>query len=445
MQAASTPRPRTRAPQQRPFDRLALFLPALLLGASACASDGADEVEPVAEAPFVVSSPVYTPDAQVPATYLVDELAMPGKVDPGTGYELGMDYVFALPEPRSYVALEAVGAGSIATRYRVNDSGVPVEEGRWSAGNLGATWLQGFVSIAPDKAYTFTGAPNAVIEFDPQSMTITDTVLLTDLRRPEWPDGWISTFTGVAMRDGKIFFTMVQRDETEGTKSPETEVVVFDTETNSYEVIRDDRCAATEVFRYGDDLWIASGGFDAGYHFMGTGPVGQQPDYPAPCVLRIRAGTTTFDPNWRKDFSTWTGDRIAGAIVVVDERTAYTKVLDPELVPDEAVFYWEAVYADAWTWWRFDPSSDEPGAPVGTDLPGFGYIETFEAGGSRWGFTYVGDQDESTTYRFDVDGLTPGATFQGVIFNGTRVLGLSQPSLAFDTSMSIVTPRKKKG
>ena len=171
MQPTATSRSHVRVSEPQPLDTFVFFLTALLFGASACTSEGNDRVAPVGEAPFVVSSPVYTPDARVPATYFVNELATPGDVDPGRAYELGMDYVFALPEPRSYVALEAVGAGSIATRYRINDSGVPVEEGRWSAANLGATWLQGFVSIAPDKAYTFTGSPNAVIEFDPQSMT----------------------------------------------------------------------------------------------------------------------------------------------------------------------------------------------------------------------------------------------------------------------------------
>src|SRR5262245_60923 len=106
----------------------------------------------------------------------------------------------------------------------------------------------------------------------------------------------------------------------------------------------------------------------------------------APCVLRIPAGSETFDTNWKKDFTDWTGGALAGELIPVGDKTAYIRVMDETLAPTERPEdIYGYLYQPIWRWAAIDPTSDEPMRLIDGE-PGVGSVFWTQFDGAAWGY-----------------------------------------------------------
>jgi hypothetical protein len=348
--ASLDPALRSRASWRRP-PRTALARASLGLVALACSDDGARLLAPSAADPSVPSadgSPLYliatsfiTGD-QI-ETYLVtsptfDESTV---IDPTNGPKLlgGIDMTVSGGR-----AFGPQSNGPVLVRYDVDASDQLVQSAELSFAGVGMTSLLGsHVYIVSDtKGYVFDPSGPRIVVWDPSTMTLTGTQIdLSATSRPGWvPNLNMGLVNQGAIRRGSELLIPLNWQDQDGNSRFASGALVIDSDTDAViGVSEDERCG--ETFTHiaapnGDVYFFPPAWSSTSHYFIDM----HQPT----CVLRIRPGESSFDPQFALDLSALgSGSAAAGAIP--DGRSGfYFASVDPAL--------WTARSSDLAAFWR---------------------------------------------------------------------------------------------
>lgn len=245
------------------------------------------------------------------------------------------------------------------TRYSVVDGRIE-QDGRLSFAELGfsttnRTAANAFASST--RAYLIDSSTLQMIVWNPEAMTIDDTVDLSELARAESP-----LVYGPAFRGRIAFYLFAYYERGEDRIRGEAVVLSLDLDTGSYEVTTDDQCGDA-IFTHLDasgDLYFASGTANASMERLGRRGVGPS------CLRRIRSGERTFDPDYHPTLRSLTDGAVAGAMARAADHRVYIRVLEESAAPQSPVTSNELMAAAAWSWWLLNL---ETGEAEPTDLP----------------------------------------------------------------------------
>lgn len=364
-----------------------LVLPALAL-AGACSDDPA---APPAERPsFLVASSVYSDEGN--ATYL--------------NYETSLD----VPELDRERALELAGGATIAgyggsifvgdgesptvTRYELDAAGAPVETGKVSFVNAGASaelYANWFGSAT--RAYMDISGDERLI-WDPSSMTTVGKLAIPNLVRMHGDKEIIASYDrGVGIRPGRAFQPFYWANFDFYTFHPRSQIAVIDTATDVIISMLDAPCPGLDVATQDEqgNIYVGPWTFS---QLLRLSDAAQ----PENCVIKIPAGSDTFDPSWTRSFSALTGGREAGALRNIGNGVVLLSVLHPELVPAGTPPD-ELSGLSIWRLWRVDLAS-WTGAPIDGLEPFDGGYYAFPVDGKA--VVLLPFEDYSKTQAFEV-------------------------------------------
>ncbi|HEU4579019.1 MAG TPA: hypothetical protein VFS67_12235 [Polyangiaceae bacterium] len=386
-----------------------LALPCLLLSCAlaACAGDEETLLAPLAEAaplePAPPAEPLYAvtgtsfgPEGNSSYVALVSSLAPDTRIDYRRVLELPGGTSLFGSDRDGFFAVGAEEQPTI-TRFDVGDAGGFLQRDTLSLApyGLGYMWRDpGLVPfIAADKAYVIDAQTASVVIWNPAAMVLTGSFAIDGVLDPAFPD---TAFEPDPTRRGdQLLIAATHSSET--ASAPFSSLVVLDVQRDEVvSVAREERCGGlwNSVQAANGDIYYATGAWDAAQHRAYGEAVAA-----APCVVRVKAGETTFDPDFLVRASELTLGSATGALVAGPGDTAYVKALDESLLPPAADFdaLWSAA---AWRWWRLDLGTRAGAAPVDG-------IEPASAGGGELsveGKAYVLNvaQDLAETTLFDL-------------------------------------------
>jgi hypothetical protein len=206
---------------------------------------------------------------------------------------------------------------------------------------------------SPDKAYFLDYTQLQIISFNPASMEVTAALPLETFRCEE-----LQTRFGFAVRRADGFYFTRSCLDPDVTSSGST-LVHLDPSTDEVTVTHDSRCMGMRVgflADSGDAYWFSDPQASVEWSTRLI-------DAPHDCALRLRAGETTFDPDWELDLTTRTGGVSAIAAVPAGASRIWMKVFEasamPEPIPAAQVNWgWQV-----WRWALMDVESDAPLVP----------------------------------------------------------------------------------
>jgi hypothetical protein len=182
------------------------------------------------------------------------------------------------------------------------------------------------IIIAPEKAYTFHSNGQQIIVWNPRALEIVKTVDISSLWRTD--EGYSFNFESVIrrVRDGKLYvpFEYVNWDDASYPVDGGG-VAIFNVATDSLDrVVVHDRCAGlTDSLMTGSgDLYFISSDLAGVRERMGLG------DTRKPCIVRMRAGQDSFDPDYFVNPSTLTGGKITSQLIGGGGTSAYLRAYD---------------------------------------------------------------------------------------------------------------------
>jgi hypothetical protein len=233
------------------------------------------------------------------------------------------------------------------TRYRL-DGNVLVEEASLSLQGRGITFMGDLFFVDAQRAYTVNGDQYTIIEWNPTDMTITAEHDMSALRR----EGWGSEYRGGFARasDGKLFlYWAYTNDRVEFIN--DFVLGVFDPSTRGLSIIEETACPATAgfggFFDEQGDLYLIADSF-GGFTFFGSA------EPKSACVLRIKAGQDTLDPDYRFLPTEALGGGLAPwGLYYAGNGLAYTTAVDPAALPDYGSVF-EFIFAPVHEGWTLD-------------------------------------------------------------------------------------------
>jgi hypothetical protein len=386
----------------------------LLAGASACGGDDT-----------VVGTPATNPPEAEPLYLIQTRTFSPegttGVLIPTASLDGPLDYSRALEQPGGGVLYAEPGIGAfligsgeepVITRYEIDAEGRLAAGAQLSFANEGVLFLYaGSVTfINANKAYYYDLDQLQIIVFDPSAMAITGTVSLAGAER----EGYFTSFGVPVVRDDAVYFPAQWYTEPDWDRVPSGSMLVrIDSVTDSVTMTSDPRCTSmlfSLTSDAGDTYWFSE--FFNAFARYARGPENGFPD----CALRLRAGDTTFDPDWQLDTGSRTGGNPSVAVLQASDTKMWFRVLDPNLAPlPEGAAYEEFDTAQAWQWYLLDVASDAPAVPsTARPVSSMSAVGMYVDGRA---FTSIDNEDysESLLLELTEDSFIERARVRGVI------------------------------
>ncbi|MBX2811100.1 MAG: hypothetical protein KTR25_04800 [Myxococcales bacterium] len=145
--------------------------------------------------------------------------------------------------------------------------------------------------ISETRAYYFDNQGFQVVVFNPTDMTITDNFDLEEISE----DAAFSSLNFITRVDDRFFVSTRRWDEADNPVK-ELRVAIVDANSESVTYTSDTRCGDM-AFSVADD---EANVYFGSHHALGLfGSEDTDPAAPKPCMLRILAGETEFDPNYQ--------------------------------------------------------------------------------------------------------------------------------------------------
>jgi hypothetical protein len=287
---------------------------------------------PVGSAVMLVGQ-VYGPDSY--STYVGVFAEVPeGDVDMSSFREFGNANAYT---SAGYVFVEEDG---IMQRFSVDESLRLVDGPRFSWQDFGIAAINTTytVFVSAQRAYTFAPELGVIIVWNPATMERTGTLPI-DL--PARPAG-METFAYDGHRVGDhVFWNVFSGNWDSITPYPSVTLVIAGAAADDepVRIVEDSRCLPGGPARVDEngDYYLNAGGY-YGY-FLAYGDVD-----PAArtCMLRVRAGQTTFDPDFLVDYQELTGSYVSDPWFHVSGSQYVSRSWDPAMrfpaVPDD---FWE--------------------------------------------------------------------------------------------------------
>lgn len=402
--------------------RLSIGVPSVpfflvLAAASGCVEDPMPAEQEVSG--YAIATTQFLPDGRITALTFIDDPADPAELDLDAAIEIGGS---AAIFGRDGTAAFSVGGSEspVLTRYEVTADGQLIEsEDRLSFANTGIT--SGFKRaglvpfISDQKAYWLDDVTLQGVVWNPTAMTIDGSISLESAVR----EGTVFELNerAILRDDGLLFVGADHRTDDDGELGIAVVLVIDTTTDQLVKVLEDERCGNAEhlVMDSSGTLYAGTGALGAVLYALDR-PAG----YPAPCLLRILPGTTTFDAGFHLAIPDLIGGRAGGRLVAGPAGRAYLLAFHDEMIDfelTETTEIWEPWEATAWQWWEIELGSDAPatkveGAPIASAA---GHV--LQAGGRDF-ITHVNFDDLSTTL------LVPAA-------DGSLQPGLHAPGLPY--------------
>jgi hypothetical protein len=395
---------------------------ALALLAWGCGDEGDSSIASRAMAGplYAVTSTVFTADMPVSYLTVVNSLAPGAPIDLRNSMEFGGDARAYGPEGRDVVYMTSTEDGTM-TEVRIEPDG-SLRLGRVvSFGNHGINQTTGgnvHHFMSPSKAYFVSQQTLQIVVWNPAEMTIVTTIPLpqeTDAARQS-----VAFYPRPIVVGDQLVLISSGYDESDIATTATVTVVdtaldlVVDTttETRCFNMLQ------SAVDAQGD-RYFASGSLGGALHFLFPEQA------PAPCLLRMRAGETSFDPDWSRSFTEELGTRLWTGVTPGANGTIYVQSIAEDapavVAGSSAADPFEVANAQPWSWHALTGPDAEP-TPVEADLfapPVFAPIPVEETG-----YISLWDSDNGETTLVD---LTSDETPQkalvvpGFVYNIVRI------------------------
>lgn len=234
-----------------------------------------------------------------------------------------------------YIFVEEAG---VVSRFTVDANHQLVEGPRMTWANFGlAEANQSYVLVAsPTRAYAFVPPLGLVVVWNPQAMEIVSTLPL-DLPTP--PDGFETYAYDGVVRGDQVIWTVITANWETYEMDPGVLLAVTDATVDApVTFVRDDRCLGGGTSRLDADgtLYLQAGG-NLGIFVAYS----QEPDVRT-CMLRMKPGETTIDPDYLVDYQQLTGSYVSYPWVHVAGSQHLVKRWDPAVpFPEDPGEYWD--------------------------------------------------------------------------------------------------------
>ncbi|HEY0463173.1 MAG TPA: hypothetical protein VGC79_03140 [Polyangiaceae bacterium] len=386
--------------------------------ATACSGDGAADTSSAGEVKgplYLVSTSVLTNDQATSYMTVVDSLAAGPKLGLDNALEFGGG-ARAYGPPKSDVVYVTSSEGPTLTEVRVQPNGT-LARGRvlsfLKQGLSDTTGANVVHFISPTKAYFVSQETQEIVIWDPSKMAIVKTV---SLELPLLPSSTFLTYYPRPIVVGNKLLIISNESNDDDIYQPPI-VSVVDTERDvvvSSE--RDSRCPGvgnSAVDKHGD-RYFAQDSYAVSVHFLDK-------HAPAPCMLRIRAGETAFDPDWSRTLDQDLGTSIwTGASPGADGRFYVQAIAETAPAVEAAEDPYSVNTALPWTWYSMSDGDAKP-EPVAAD-----YLDTpplfpeLDVGDAK----YVTIWDLNDTTLLDLtseDEPTEALQVRGFVYNVVQV------------------------
>lgn len=299
---------------------------------------------------YVLHSTIDTADTRTGYLVTTSSIEADVSLDVTQGVEVpGGGYLYA-PPGGDYFLMGGSEAPTF-TRYELSASGGIEARGVVSFAQLGVQSTHRHVIFhSPEKAYFLDESQLQVIAFNPATMELLSSIPVPGFRCAE-----VETSFGTPIRreDGYYFPRGCwDLDVTSRGAS----LVYLDPVTDEVTVSHDSRCMGMQIgflADSGDAYWFSD-------HDASVEWTYQRRDAPHDCALRLRAGQTTFDPDWELDLTTRTGGLSAVAAVPANGSSIWMKVFDSAaftgIIPMQEIDWG----LEVWRWGLLDVESSDP-------------------------------------------------------------------------------------
>lgn len=325
--------------------------------------DGAAPLGPPA---WAIVTQVFSPEGETSYLVVADDVTQTRAIDLSTAIEYPGRGVGATL-PGSGALFVGGTEGGTVSRYDLTPGGFTLVPGPTvSFANEGVTsfveYGEQLQIVSPTKAYWFDGRSAQIIVWNPSTMSVLRAIPLPQL---VVPNALLTFSTNVVRRGTSIYYPLGWRSDSEARIVSRASVLVIDTGTDEVRVLDDDRCGYVRTSVTGPDgrLYLATEAYGSAVHRV----VPQ--NAPAPCLLRLDASWSGFDPDYYVDLGAVFGGATAGNLVPGhDASRSWIRVLDEGTTTiGPATNPRILASTPAWSWWTIVPG-DVPtvaAAPLG--------------------------------------------------------------------------------
>lgn len=290
-----------------------------------------EETEAATNSAVVLAGQAYTPDDFL--TYVGVFASVPtGKVDFAKFREFGNANVSV---HGGYVFVEADG---VMTRFSVNEDLELVNEERFSWKNFGVGAINASynVFVSDRRAFAFAPDLGLVLIWDPEGMTLVDTV---EFEVPKRPDGMFTYAYDGHVVGENVIWNLVSDNWDAGTIYPAATLAILDVEGEGpLRFVEDERCVpGGPSFVDEDGDYYVHAGAEYGYFVAYGEQAGGRT-----CLLRVNAGERDFDPSYLLDYEQLTGTHYTYPWIRVTDSQWFAYAWDAaEPLPESAGDYWD--------------------------------------------------------------------------------------------------------
>lgn len=303
---------------------------ALLFGAlsSGCSSDSEPAEEPGEESKsaILLAAGAVTPDDFLTYVRVYPEVPE-GDIDLADFREFGNANVYV------NAGAAFVEQDGVMQRFEVTDD-LKLEPGaRFSWTDFGITTANASytVFISSTRAYTLAPELGVIVVWDPESMERTGVIELEYPERPEGMETWAND--GYVVGD-KVIWNVFSGSFEESTIYPALTLVIADANTDDApKFVEDSRClpGGPSFVDGKGDYYVHGAGYFGYFYAYGDPPSGT-----GTCVLRVKAGETEFDADYRLDYEEATGSPINTPWIGLGENQYVTRAWDSSVALPEA-------------------------------------------------------------------------------------------------------------
>lgn len=312
-------------------------------GSVGAANDAGPDAGTLGSGPtYAIYGTRYDPwNSPIPYVAFLDSLKGSSEVDPGQLVELPYGITqFVVGHDRDGIVFLADGSSPVMRKYRVDQGGEMVLLDELSFAELGWPWIPlnyPTIVASSTRAYTFSRDEPTAVAWNPQDMTLEGAVALEGLGIQDdvVAGGYDSAFVSVAQADGRIAYVLNYGRG--GQYVPSTRIAFIDPSDDSYVVTETPSPCAIGVggasVNEAGDLYLSSS-LRLGLEVAAGNVV--DPSV-TPCMVRVLAGETEFDPSYFVDLSELSGS-LAGGLFQGSGDAAYLRVRHPETPPLDPAF-----------------------------------------------------------------------------------------------------------
>jgi hypothetical protein len=366
---------------------------------------------------YVISTSVLSQDNSTSYLAVVEDLHKGSRVSLDSALELPGG-ARAYGPPGLGVVYTTSSENGTLTEVAFSETGEPSIGRELSLTGLGITSTTGgnvHHFISPEKAYFVSQDSLEVVIWNPETMTLIGTLPLDIGDKLVDKDGYFYFYPRPIVVDDKL--VLIANQSASNDIDGPVNTIVIDTKTDEIVASHmDERCPALlqSALDENGDRYFASSGFSAALHFMAK-------DAPAPCMLRIRNGETSFDSEWSRSLADALGTPLWTGVTPGADGAMFVQSLAEDSPGVKAATEpFDLTIATPWRWQLLRDGDAEPEAIDADYLEAPPFFPPIEIGDSQ----FVSLWDETDTTLLDLssqDVPTKARVVPGFVYNIVRI------------------------